>query len=110
MVPQICNCQLLKFTGPAVVQHYLPRVLLLWKCVFPLSPKDLETERRRGDSFTWQVTLEGRAGALCGKQSLAYSLFDYLSFRRCKEKHKCRIYTYFQLPPQQVCLRCLSEH
>ncbi|XP_067390454.1 HEAT repeat-containing protein 5A [Emydura macquarii macquarii] len=51
--------------GPAVVQHYLPRVLLLWKCVFPLSPKDLETERRRGDSFTWQVTLEGRAGALC---------------------------------------------
>ncbi|XP_043405636.1 HEAT repeat-containing protein 5A isoform X4 [Chelonia mydas] len=51
--------------GPAVVQHYLPRMLLLWKCVFPLSPKDLETERSRGDSFTWQVTLEGRAGALC---------------------------------------------
>ncbi|XP_043372937.1 HEAT repeat-containing protein 5A isoform X7 [Dermochelys coriacea] len=51
--------------GPAVVQHYLPRMLLLWKCVFPLSPKDLETERSRGDAFTWQVTLEGRAGALC---------------------------------------------
>ncbi|XP_077179157.1 HEAT repeat-containing protein 5A isoform X1 [Paroedura picta] len=51
--------------GPAVVQHHLPRMLLLWKCVFPLSPKDLETEKSRGDSFTWQVTLEGRAGALC---------------------------------------------
>lgn len=42
-------------------------MLLLWKCVFPSSPKDLETEKTRGDSFTWQVTLEGRAGALCGK-------------------------------------------
>uniref|UniRef100_A0A452TZ44 HEAT repeat-containing protein 5A n=1 Tax=Ursus maritimus TaxID=29073 RepID=A0A452TZ44_URSMA len=51
--------------GPAVVSHHLARVLLLWKCVFPVSPKDLETEKSRGDSFTWQVTLEGRAGALC---------------------------------------------
>ncbi|XP_048340698.1 HEAT repeat-containing protein 5A isoform X4 [Sphaerodactylus townsendi] len=55
--------------GPAVVQHHLPRMLLLWKCVFPLSPKDLETEKSRGDSFTWQVTLEGRAGALCAMKS-----------------------------------------
>uniref|UniRef100_A0A8C3GDS8 HEAT repeat containing 5A n=1 Tax=Cairina moschata TaxID=8855 RepID=A0A8C3GDS8_CAIMO len=55
--------------GPAVVQHHLPRMLLLWKCVFPLSPKDLETEKTRGDSFTWQVTLEGRAGALCAIKS-----------------------------------------
>ncbi|ELW63200.1 HEAT repeat-containing protein 5A [Tupaia chinensis] len=52
--------------GPAVVSHHLARVLLLWKCVFPASPKDLETEKSRGDLFTWQVTLEGRAGALCG--------------------------------------------
>ncbi|ERE72582.1 HEAT repeat-containing protein 5A [Cricetulus griseus] len=51
--------------GPAVVSCHLARVLLLWKCVFPVSPKDLETEKSRGDSFTWQVTLEGRAGALC---------------------------------------------
>ncbi|NXE45117.1 HTR5A protein, partial [Casuarius casuarius] len=55
--------------GPAVVQHHLPRMLLLWKCIFPLSPKDLETEKTRGDSFTWQVTLEGRAGALCAIKS-----------------------------------------
>ncbi|MBZ3869647.1 HEAT repeat-containing protein 5A [Sciurus carolinensis] len=52
--------------GPAVVSHHLARVLLLWRCVFPASPKDLETEKSRGDSFTWQVTLEGRAGALSG--------------------------------------------
>ncbi|NXR55938.1 HTR5A protein, partial [Hippolais icterina] len=55
--------------GPAVVQHHLPRMLLLWKCIFPLSPKDLETEKTRGDAFTWQVTLEGRAGALCAIKS-----------------------------------------
>uniref|UniRef100_A0A8C4LGU1 HEAT repeat-containing protein 5A n=1 Tax=Equus asinus asinus TaxID=83772 RepID=A0A8C4LGU1_EQUAS len=39
--------------GPAVVSHHLARVLMLWKCVFPVSPKDLETEKSRGDSFTW---------------------------------------------------------
>ncbi|XP_071602286.1 HEAT repeat-containing protein 5A isoform X4 [Heliangelus exortis] len=55
--------------GPAAVQHHLPRMLLLWKCIFPSSPKDLETEKTRGDSFTWQVTLEGRAGALCAIKS-----------------------------------------
>uniref|UniRef100_A0A8C9G2T0 HEAT repeat containing 5A n=1 Tax=Pavo cristatus TaxID=9049 RepID=A0A8C9G2T0_PAVCR len=58
--------------GPAVVQYHLPRILLLWKCVFPSSPKDLETEKTRGDSFTWQVTLEVRAGALCGKLNVPF--------------------------------------
>jgi len=29
----------------------------------------LEAEKARGDSFTWQVTLEGRAGALCAMRS-----------------------------------------
>ncbi|XP_043929761.1 HEAT repeat-containing protein 5A isoform X2 [Protopterus annectens] len=55
--------------GSAVVSHHLPRVLLLWRCMFPQSPQDLETERSRGDSFTWQVTLEGRSGALCAMKS-----------------------------------------
>lgn len=50
-----------------MVSRHLARVLLLWKCVFPVSPKDLETEKSRGDAFTWQVTLEGRAGALGGR-------------------------------------------
>ncbi|NWW17254.1 HTR5A protein, partial [Falcunculus frontatus] len=60
---------LMTLGSPAVVQHHLPRMLLLWKCIFPSSPKDLETEKSRGDSFTWQVTLEGRAGALCAIRS-----------------------------------------
>uniref|UniRef100_A0A3B3SQ46 HEAT repeat containing 5A n=1 Tax=Paramormyrops kingsleyae TaxID=1676925 RepID=A0A3B3SQ46_9TELE len=40
--------------GPAVVVHHLPRVLLLWKCTFPLSIQELHSECGRGDAFTWQ--------------------------------------------------------
>ncbi|XP_060031204.1 HEAT repeat-containing protein 5A isoform X2 [Erinaceus europaeus] len=65
--------------GPAVVSHHLSRVLLLWRCVFPVSPKDLETEKSRGDSFTWQVTLEGRAGALCAIKSFVSHCSDLLT-------------------------------
>ncbi|XP_055412069.1 HEAT repeat-containing protein 5A isoform X2 [Bubalus kerabau] len=65
--------------GPAFVSHHLARVLLLWKCVFPVSPKDLETEKSRGDSFTWQVTLEGRAGALCAIKSFVAHCGDLLT-------------------------------
>lgn len=54
-------------SGPSVVRYHLPKMLLLWRNVFPRSLKELEAEKARGDSFTWQVTLEGRAGALCGK-------------------------------------------
>ncbi|KAI1237778.1 HEAT repeat-containing protein 5A, partial [Lamprotornis superbus] len=31
--------------------------------------RNLEIEKTRGDAFTWQVTLEGRAGALCAIKS-----------------------------------------
>uniref|UniRef100_A0A4W3GT71 HEAT repeat-containing protein 5A n=1 Tax=Callorhinchus milii TaxID=7868 RepID=A0A4W3GT71_CALMI len=65
--------------GPAVIQHHLPRILLLWKSVFPQCPKDLETERNRGDCFTWQVTLEGRAGALCAMKSFVLHCGDLLT-------------------------------
>lgn len=47
----------------------LPRMMLLWKNSFPRSNKELEQERHRGDAFTWQVTLEGRAGALAGNDN-----------------------------------------
>ncbi|XP_063696087.1 HEAT repeat-containing protein 5B isoform X3 [Culicoides brevitarsis] len=50
--------------GNAVVKNLLPRMLLLWRNAFPRSTKELESEKARGDAFTWQVTLEGRAGAL----------------------------------------------
>lgn len=55
--------------GPSLVRYHLPKMLLLWRNVFPRSQKELEAEKARGDSFTWQVTLEGRAGALCGKDT-----------------------------------------
>ena len=59
------------FPGSSLVRYHLPKMLLLWRNVFPRSQKELEAEKARGDSFTWQVTLEGRAGALCGKESRA---------------------------------------
>lgn len=65
--------------GPTVMEHHLPRLLLLWKCAFPLSVKDVEMELRRGDSFTWQVTLEGRAGALCAIKSLVVHCKELLT-------------------------------
>uniref|UniRef100_A0A8C7I198 HEAT repeat-containing protein 5A n=1 Tax=Oncorhynchus kisutch TaxID=8019 RepID=A0A8C7I198_ONCKI len=45
--------------GPSLVRYHLPKMLLLWR----------NAEKARGDSFTWQVTLEGRAGALCAMRS-----------------------------------------
>ncbi|XP_060789898.1 HEAT repeat-containing protein 5A isoform X3 [Neoarius graeffei] len=65
--------------GPTVVKHHLPRMLLLWKCAFPPSVKELESELRRGDSFTWQVALEGRAGALFAMKNLVIHCRDHLS-------------------------------
>lgn len=58
--------------GSSVVKGLLPRLLLLWRNSFPKSTKDLESEKARGDSFTWQVTLDGRAGAL----SVMYSFLQ----------------------------------
>ena len=55
--------------GPPVVKGLLPRMLLLWKNSFPRSSKELESEKARGDAFTWQITLENRAGALSAMTS-----------------------------------------
>ncbi|KAJ8688360.1 hypothetical protein QAD02_024155 [Eretmocerus hayati] len=55
--------------GTAVVKGLLPRMLLLWRNSFPRSSKELESEKARGDAFTWQVALEGRAGALSAMHS-----------------------------------------
>lgn len=52
-----------------MVKGLLPRMLLLWRNSFPRSNKELESEKARGDAFTWQVTLEGRAGALSAMYS-----------------------------------------
>ncbi|XP_049845033.1 HEAT repeat-containing protein 5B isoform X1 [Schistocerca gregaria] len=55
--------------GVPVVRGLLPRMLLLWRNSFPRSNKELDSEKARGDAFTWQVTLEGRAGALSAMHS-----------------------------------------
>ncbi|XP_051578229.1 HEAT repeat-containing protein 5A-like isoform X2 [Myxocyprinus asiaticus] len=87
--------------GPTVVEHHLPRMLLLWKCAFPLSVKDVESELRRGDSFTWQVTLEGRAGALCAMKSLLVHCKDLLTddvISRLLPFLSCAVALFTQLP------------
>uniref|UniRef100_I3J0L3 HEAT repeat-containing protein 5A n=1 Tax=Oreochromis niloticus TaxID=8128 RepID=I3J0L3_ORENI len=65
--------------GPAVVEHHLPRLILLWRCVFPASLREQEMELQRGDYFTWQVTLEGRAGALSAMKSLLQHCRDLVT-------------------------------
>ena len=39
-------------------------MILLWRNAFPKNVKELDSEKARGDAFTWKVSLEGRAGAL----------------------------------------------
>jgi hypothetical protein len=39
-------------------------MMLLWRNAFPRSPKEFESEKARGDAFTWKVSLEARAGAM----------------------------------------------
>ncbi|XP_035216852.1 HEAT repeat-containing protein 5B-like isoform X2 [Stegodyphus dumicola] len=65
--------------GPSVVKGLLPRMMLLWKNSFPRSNKELEQERHRGDAFTWQVTLEGRAGALAAMASFLLHCKDLVT-------------------------------
>ncbi|CAB4070108.1 HEAT repeat-containing protein 5B [Lepeophtheirus salmonis] len=50
--------------GSSVVKGLLPRMMLLWRNAFPRSLKELESEKARGDAFTWKISLEARAGAL----------------------------------------------
>uniref|UniRef100_A0AC34Q6C8 HEAT repeat-containing protein 5B n=1 Tax=Panagrolaimus sp. JU765 TaxID=591449 RepID=A0AC34Q6C8_9BILA len=50
--------------GTPFIRHNLNRLLLLWKYSFPRSLDEAKTEKQRGDSFTWECTLESRAGAL----------------------------------------------
>ncbi|XP_014249011.1 HEAT repeat-containing protein 5B isoform X1 [Cimex lectularius] len=65
--------------GVPVVKGLLPRMLLLWRNSFPRSNKELESEKARGDAFTWQVTLEGRAGALSAMHSFLQNCPDLVT-------------------------------
>ncbi|XP_050428188.1 HEAT repeat-containing protein 5B isoform X2 [Adelges cooleyi] len=65
--------------GVSVVRGLLPRMLLLWRNSFPRSSKELESEKARGDAFTWQLTLEGRAGAMASIHSFLYNCSDLVT-------------------------------
>ncbi|KAG5899474.1 hypothetical protein JTB14_015325 [Gonioctena quinquepunctata] len=65
--------------GIPVVKGLLPRMLLLWRNSFPRSAKELESEKARGDVFTWQVTLEGRAGALSAMHSFLQNCSELIN-------------------------------
>lgn len=41
-------------------------MLGLWASAFPPTPDEAESEKDKGDPYTWQVTLESRSGALAG--------------------------------------------
>ncbi|XP_027038809.1 HEAT repeat-containing protein 5B-like [Pocillopora damicornis] len=55
--------------GPSVVKHHLPQMLALWTNAFPKTVKEFDQEKTRGDAYTWHVTMECRAGALCSMAS-----------------------------------------
>ncbi|TNN87383.1 HEAT repeat-containing protein 5A [Liparis tanakae] len=59
---------------PLGIPHSKGMALRWWSTTFPVSSScgavEQEMELRRGDYFTWQVTLEGRAGALCAMKNL----------------------------------------
>ncbi len=62
--------------GGGVVKTLLPRMMLLWRNAFPRTAKELESEKARGDGFTWKISLEARAGALA-------SMHSFLQVSKC---------------------------
>uniref|UniRef100_A0A8C9XNX1 HEAT repeat-containing protein 5B n=1 Tax=Sander lucioperca TaxID=283035 RepID=A0A8C9XNX1_SANLU len=87
--------------GPSLVRYHLPKMLLLWRNVFPRSQKELEAEKARGDAFTWQVTLEGRAGALCAMRSFVAHCPELLTedvIRRLMTPIECAMTMMSQVP------------
>ena len=66
----------------------LPRMILLWRNAFPRNIKELDSEKARGDAFTWKVSLEGRAGALSAMHSFieVNNEINYICFTK-KLKH-----------------------
>jgi hypothetical protein len=50
--------------GSNVARKHLPRLRKLWTLTFATSTEQLDAEKRRGDSHTWALSLESRAGAL----------------------------------------------
>ena len=51
--------------GQQFIKKFVPRLVLLWRNVFPRSQADFEQEKQRGDAFTWTLSFNQRSGALC---------------------------------------------
>lgn len=62
--------------GSAVVCKHLPRMKKLWNLTMPSSLEQLESEKKRGDLFTWQLSLESRQGALASIHSFLVNCSD----------------------------------
>ena len=56
----------------------MPRLKKLWHLTMPTSLEQLETEKKRGDLFTWQLSLESRQGALSSIHSFLVYCNDLL--------------------------------
>lgn len=95
-----------------MVKLHLRRLLLLWRCVFPASLREQEMEQQRGDYFTWRVTLEGRAGALCGQYRCFLGPGSHPEPQ--KKFHFSSAKSFFFFPPamkklQQLCPQLVTD-
>lgn len=61
-----------------IVRKHLPRLKKLWHLTMPTSLEQLENEKKRGDLFTWQLSLESRQGALSSIHSFLIYCNDLL--------------------------------
>ena len=58
--------------GANLVRGQLAKLVILWRNSFPHSVKDATVEQAKGNSQSWVVTLEGRAGSLSCKYLCNY--------------------------------------
>jgi hypothetical protein len=65
--------------GSSLVRKHLSRLKKLWSLTFPISLEQLESEKKRGDVFTWQLSIESRSGALASIHSLLTNCPDLVN-------------------------------
>ena len=65
--------------GSTIVCKHLPRLKKLWNLTMPSCLDQLESEKKRGDLFTWQLSLEARSGALASIHSFLVNCSDMVS-------------------------------
>lgn len=65
--------------GSSLVRKHLPRLKKLWTLTMPSSIEQIESEKKRGDLFTWQLSLESRSGALASIHSFLINCADLVS-------------------------------